>query len=121
MVGPYIDRSAGRDLSHGRVPLNRRGVTRLSRVARSVRYLSEVVAKFEHHSVDLVVVLKQGLDTSLPAGPAAVPVPVQSLQADDHIGVAPPLVTPVRRWGGDPGLVMPRSLRGPPQVGLPDW
>jgi DNA invertase Pin-like site-specific DNA recombinase len=42
-------------------------VTRLSRVARSVQHLTEVVAELEHREVDLVV-LKQGLDTSSPAG-----------------------------------------------------
>jgi DNA invertase Pin-like site-specific DNA recombinase len=42
-------------------------VTRLSRVARSVRHLSEVVAELQRREVDLVV-LKQGLDTSSPAG-----------------------------------------------------
>lgn len=42
-------------------------ITRLSRVARSVRHLTEVAAELEHREVDLVV-LKQGLDTSSPAG-----------------------------------------------------
>jgi DNA invertase Pin-like site-specific DNA recombinase len=42
-------------------------VTRLSRVARSVQHLTEVVAELERREVDLVV-LKQGLDTSSPAG-----------------------------------------------------
>lgn len=42
-------------------------VTRLSRVARSMRNLTEVVAELERLDVDLVV-LKQGLDTSSPAG-----------------------------------------------------
>jgi DNA invertase Pin-like site-specific DNA recombinase len=42
-------------------------VTRLSRVARSVQHLTEVVAELERRDVDLVV-LKQGLDPSSPAG-----------------------------------------------------
>jgi DNA invertase Pin-like site-specific DNA recombinase len=42
-------------------------VTRLSRVARSVRHLTEVATELERREVDLVV-LKQGLDTSSPAG-----------------------------------------------------
>jgi predicted site-specific integrase-resolvase len=42
-------------------------VTRLSRVARSVRHLSEVVAELQRREVHLVV-LNQGLDTSSPAG-----------------------------------------------------
>lgn len=42
-------------------------VTRLSRVARSVRHLTEVVAALERRNVDLIV-LKQGIDTTTPAG-----------------------------------------------------
>lgn len=42
-------------------------VTRLSRVARSVRHLTEVAAELEARHVELVV-LAQGLDTSTPAG-----------------------------------------------------
>lgn len=42
-------------------------VTRLSRVARSVRHLSEVAAELDERGIDLVV-LAQGLDTTTPAG-----------------------------------------------------
>ena len=42
-------------------------VTRRSRVARSVRHLSEVAAELERREVDLVV-LKRCLDTASPAG-----------------------------------------------------
>jgi DNA invertase Pin-like site-specific DNA recombinase len=42
-------------------------ITRLSRMARSVRHLTEVAALLEQRGVDLVV-LKQGIDTTTPAG-----------------------------------------------------
>jgi len=42
-------------------------ITRLSRMARSVRHLTEVAALFAERGVDLVV-LKQGIDTTTPAG-----------------------------------------------------
>ncbi len=42
-------------------------VTRLSRIARSVRHLTEVAAVLEERGIDLVV-LKQGIDTTTPAG-----------------------------------------------------
>lgn len=42
-------------------------VTRLSRMARSVRHLTEVAAFLTDRGVDLVV-LKQGIDTTTPAG-----------------------------------------------------
>jgi DNA invertase Pin-like site-specific DNA recombinase len=42
-------------------------VTRLSRMARSVRHLTEVAALLEERGIDLVV-LKQGIDTTTPAG-----------------------------------------------------
>lgn len=42
-------------------------VTRLSRMARSVRHLTEVAALLADRGVDLVV-LKQGIDTTTPAG-----------------------------------------------------
>jgi DNA invertase Pin-like site-specific DNA recombinase len=42
-------------------------ITRLSRLARSVRHLTEVAAELEQRRIDLVV-LKQGIDTATPAG-----------------------------------------------------
>ncbi|MGH3537539.1 MAG: recombinase family protein [Pseudonocardiaceae bacterium] len=42
-------------------------ITRLSRMARSVRHLTEVAALLTERNVDLVV-LKQGIDTTTPAG-----------------------------------------------------
>jgi len=42
-------------------------VTRLSRMARSVRHLTEIAALLEERGIDLVV-LKQGIDTTTPAG-----------------------------------------------------
>lgn len=42
-------------------------ITRLSRMARSVRHLTEVAALLNERGVDLVV-LKQGIDTTTPAG-----------------------------------------------------
>ncbi|MQA80580.1 MAG: hypothetical protein GEV10_19210 [Streptosporangiales bacterium] len=42
-------------------------MTRLSRMARSVRHLTEVAALLAERGVDLVV-LKQGIDTTTPAG-----------------------------------------------------
>jgi DNA invertase Pin-like site-specific DNA recombinase len=42
-------------------------ITRLSRMARSVRHLTEVAAMLAERKVDLVV-LKQGIDTTTPAG-----------------------------------------------------
>ena len=42
-------------------------VTRLSRIARSVRHLTEIAALLADRGVDLVV-LKQGIDTTTPAG-----------------------------------------------------
>ncbi|MGH3685698.1 MAG: recombinase family protein [Pseudonocardiaceae bacterium] len=42
-------------------------VTRLSRMARSVRHLTEIAALLTERGVDLVV-LKQGIDTTTPAG-----------------------------------------------------
>lgn len=42
-------------------------ITRLSRLARSVRHLTELAAELEERGVDLVV-LQQGLDTRTPAG-----------------------------------------------------
>lgn len=42
-------------------------VTRLSRMARSVRHLTELSAWLDQHGIDLVV-LKQGIDTTTPAG-----------------------------------------------------
>ncbi|MGH3097742.1 MAG: recombinase family protein [Streptosporangiales bacterium] len=42
-------------------------ITRLSRLARSVRHLTEVTADLEDRGVDLIV-LKQGIDTTTPAG-----------------------------------------------------
>ncbi len=42
-------------------------VTRLSRMARSVRHLTEIAALLGERGVDLVV-LKQGIDTTTPAG-----------------------------------------------------
>ncbi len=42
-------------------------ITRLSRMARSVRHLTEVAALLAEREVDLVV-LKQGIDTTTPAG-----------------------------------------------------
>lgn len=42
-------------------------VTRLSRMARSVRHLTETTAQLEEHGIDLVV-LRQGIDTTTPAG-----------------------------------------------------
>ena len=42
-------------------------ITRLSRMARSVRHLTEIAALLADRSVDLVV-LKQGIDTTTPAG-----------------------------------------------------
>lgn len=42
-------------------------VTRLSRIARSVRHLGEVAAHLEARRIDLVV-LAQGIDTTTPAG-----------------------------------------------------
>ncbi|MFL6149906.1 MAG: recombinase family protein [Pseudonocardiaceae bacterium] len=42
-------------------------ITRLSRMARSVRHLTEVAATLAEREVDLVV-LKQGIDTTTPAG-----------------------------------------------------
>ncbi len=42
-------------------------ITRLSRMARSVRHLTEVAALLAERGVDLVV-LKQGIDTTTPAG-----------------------------------------------------
>ncbi|MGB8993880.1 MAG: recombinase family protein [Pseudonocardiaceae bacterium] len=42
-------------------------VTRLSRMARSVRHLTEIAALLADRGVDLVV-LKQGIDTTTPAG-----------------------------------------------------
>jgi hypothetical protein len=42
-------------------------VTRLSRMARSVRHLTEVASLLAERGVDLVV-LKQGIDTTTPAG-----------------------------------------------------
>ena len=45
-------------------------VTRLSRVARSVQHLTEVVAELERHDVDLVV-LKQGPELELAAAVSA--------------------------------------------------
>jgi DNA invertase Pin-like site-specific DNA recombinase len=42
-------------------------ITRLSRMARSVRHLTEVAALLADRGVDLVV-LKQGIDTTTPAG-----------------------------------------------------
>jgi hypothetical protein len=43
------------------------GITRLSRLARSVRHLTELAAELEQRGVDLVV-LQQGIDTRTPAG-----------------------------------------------------
>src|SRR6266508_2434398 len=42
-------------------------VTRLSRMARSVRHLTETAALLADRGIDLVV-LKQGIDTTTPAG-----------------------------------------------------
>lgn len=42
-------------------------VTRLSRMARSVRHLTEIAALLAERGIDLVV-LKQGIDTTTPAG-----------------------------------------------------
>jgi DNA invertase Pin-like site-specific DNA recombinase len=42
-------------------------ITRLSRMARSVRHLTEIAALLTERRVDLVV-LKQGIDTTTPAG-----------------------------------------------------
>ena len=42
-------------------------ITRLSRMARSVRHLTEIAALLADRGVDLVV-LKQGIDTTTPAG-----------------------------------------------------
>lgn len=42
-------------------------ITRLSRMARSVRHLTEIAALLAERGVDLVV-LKQGIDTTTPAG-----------------------------------------------------
>ena len=42
-------------------------VTRLSRMARSVRHLTETAALLQQRGIDLVV-LKQGIDTTTPAG-----------------------------------------------------
>jgi DNA invertase Pin-like site-specific DNA recombinase len=42
-------------------------VTRLSRMARSVKHLTEIAALLAERSVDLVV-LEQGIDTTTPAG-----------------------------------------------------
>jgi transposase len=42
-------------------------ITRLSRMARSVRHLTEVAATLAEREVDLVV-LEQGIDTTTPAG-----------------------------------------------------
>ncbi len=42
-------------------------VTRLSRMARSVRHLTEIAALLEERGINLVV-LKQGIDTTTPAG-----------------------------------------------------
>jgi DNA invertase Pin-like site-specific DNA recombinase len=42
-------------------------VTRLSRMARSVRHLTGIAALLEERGIDLVV-LKQGIDTTTPAG-----------------------------------------------------
>jgi DNA invertase Pin-like site-specific DNA recombinase len=42
-------------------------ITRLSRVARSVRHLTEVTAELEQRGIELVV-LAQGIDTTTPAG-----------------------------------------------------
>ncbi len=42
-------------------------VTRLSRMARSVRHLTETAALLQERGIDLVV-LKQGIDTTTPAG-----------------------------------------------------
>ncbi|MGH3511435.1 MAG: recombinase family protein [Pseudonocardiaceae bacterium] len=42
-------------------------ITRLSRMARSVRHLTEIAALLNERGVDLVV-LKQGIDTTTPAG-----------------------------------------------------
>lgn len=42
-------------------------VTRLSRMARSVRHLTEIAALLQERGIDLVV-LRQGIDTATPAG-----------------------------------------------------
>ena len=42
-------------------------VTRLSRMARSVRHLTEIAALLQERGIDLVV-LKQGIDTTTAAG-----------------------------------------------------
>ena len=42
-------------------------VTRLSRMARSVRHLTEIAALLAERGIDLVV-LKQGIDTTTPPG-----------------------------------------------------
>ena len=42
-------------------------ITRLSRMARSVRHLTEIAALLAEREVDLVA-LKQGIDTTTPAG-----------------------------------------------------
>ena len=42
-------------------------ITRLSRMARSVRHLTEIAAQLDDRGIDLVV-LKQGIDTTTPAG-----------------------------------------------------
>lgn len=42
-------------------------VTRLSRMARSVRHLTDIAAALDQRGIDLVV-LKQGIDTTTPAG-----------------------------------------------------
>jgi DNA invertase Pin-like site-specific DNA recombinase len=42
-------------------------ITRLSRMARSVRHLTEIAALLTDRGVDLIV-LKQGIDTTTPAG-----------------------------------------------------
>jgi hypothetical protein len=42
-------------------------ITRISRMARSIRHLTEIAALLHEESVDLVVI-KQGIDTTTPAG-----------------------------------------------------
>ncbi|WP_406276570.1 recombinase family protein [Nocardia sp. NBC_00881] len=43
------------------------GITRLPRPFRSVRHMTELAAQLEERGIDLVV-LKQGIDTTIPAG-----------------------------------------------------
>ena len=80
-------------------------VTRLSRMARSVRHLTEIAALPEERGIDLLV-LKQGIDTTTPAGRFTFHV----LGAMDEMLAGPHLRRHPRRPGIGPG---PRPGRRP--------